>query len=254
MVVLILRQMSETFSWLVIFVAALSAVNALNKLFELGFHGIWLDMLAYYNNLTQPFRDLIFKIFPSIYIPAWLPDVLILYFILVGAGIRATLWPLKNDDYYSSNNLKKMKVFKIPKIRSEDEMDDPVSFWAEKYNFHKDNFMYAIGDGVCLEIHLKEVKPRWQLYVTTFLCCLTLYPVVTLEPYRKMRIAPSKLFSLLKDVRPEKGTVEEFSDDGKIIYTVHGLKFQRAQFHRAFQIVLLPIFVVIFVFCGTYLP
>jgi hypothetical protein len=198
-----------------------------------------------------PFRELINNLFSNYDIPSWLPDILILYVVLVMAGYRATVFPLKYRRYLSLYNTKRIDTLFLSDPDTEgSDFNERLAVWAKEYNFESDCFLQGeTKDGIC-EARIKVECPTWQVYAYRTLRCLTLYPVISLEPYRKMSHSPKKLLQLLKSKENDDGFVKE----GNTSYTVHGLEFDLAQLHRALQIVALPVLVSFFIFLGTYLP
>lgn len=244
------KNISEPLIWLGILASSLSAVRALNSWFEFGFQGVWKDILDYYSQITHPFRVLVFNIFSEYSVPNWLPDMMILYLVLFIAGYRASVLPLVEQRYLSVHNTARIETRKFPDDLPDDmDINEKVPMWASQYGFDPQNVRSWTSKDGYVEAEIKIVRPTWLVYLRRTVRCLTLLPVLTLEPYRSMSHSPLTTLRLLKMKEPN----EFFVKDRGSYYTVHWLEFNLAQFHRALQIIALPVLVAVFLFLGTYL-
>jgi hypothetical protein len=238
---------SSGFLWLGIIAGALSSVNALNSFLDFGFKGIWRDITQYYSDLTSPFRDLIERIFVSFDVPVWMPDIVILYFVLVLAGIRATVLPFRSDEYFNAHNVK--RVYKKTVPRQNDEDFD--AFLARQADFSLDKISSATTKDDHFDLTMLVLFSRRELVIINILKSITLFPVITLEPYRKTDTRFNFAKNMLKKSKNNEMFISE--GDGKAVYSRWYLQSEKIKYQSAIQIISLPLIVVIFILTGTYI-
>lgn len=239
-------SLTNGFAWLSVLVAALSSVKALNTFFEFGLQGIWFDVINYYTELTQPFRELISRLFEAFSPPAWAADVMILYLVLVAAGVRATVLPLRFDEYFWVVRIKRTYVKEFPRQANQDLKE----FLENQTVFPDEEFASATERDEFFEVTLKVLAKRWETVIWQFLKCLTMAPVVTLEPYRMTKLPFRLARSLSKKAKPKEFIV--WNDERTAAYSKISVELDMMRYQCALQILLLPVIVILFLLGATY--
>lgn len=239
------------FVWLGIIAGGLSSIRALNSFIDFGFKGIWLEVLDHYSKITQPIRELISNMLFVVEIPDWLPDVLILYSVLVMAGIRSTVMPLRFPDYCRMHNTRRTYEARYPR----EDMEDIAEFFARQIEFTREECVGAASHDDHFVVSMREIIPKWELVVRQSLKCMTLIPVLTLEPYRKMDISASFVRKLRKRGATSSDSMVEYEteDGANGLYARWALDVEMIRLSGVYQIISLPLLVILFLLGATYL-
>lgn len=243
------ENFSNGFVWLGVVAAALSTIKALNTFLDLGFKGIWADILNFYTGITEPFRVLVSKIPFLVDAPIWLPDVLLLYVVMVMAGLRSTVLPYRFDDYYRMHNTR--RTFDVEFSRHAGETFD--EFVERQDEFDRETMISCAQGDDKFVVKLQEIIPRWELIFRQSLKCLTLLPVVSLEPFRKMDNSIRFVRQMLKKPNLADGMIEYESESGRAFYAKWALEVDKIRLDGFLQIISLPILVALFLIGATYI-
>lgn len=243
------ENFSNGFVWLGVLAAALSTIKALNAFLDFGFKGIWADILKFYTGITEPFRVLISKIPFSVDAPIWLPDVLLLYIVMVMAGLRSTVLPYRFDDYYKMHNIR--RTFDVEFLRRAGETFD--EFVKRQDEFDRETMISCAHGDDKFVVTLAEFIPRWELVFRQSLKCLTLLPVVSLEPFRKMDNSIRFVRQMLKKANSADEMIEYESESARGFYAKWALKVDKIRLDGFLQIISLPLLVAMFLIGATYI-
>lgn len=243
------ENFSNGFVWLGVILAALSSVKALNSFLDFGFKGLWADVLNYYTKVTEPFRVLVSKIPLFVDAPVWLPDVILLYLVLVMAGLRSTALPLRFDDYYRKHNTR--RTYDVEFSRHANETTE--EFLSRQDEFDRERMIACITHEQKFVVRLAEIIPRWELLFRQSLKCLTLLPVITLEPFRKMDNSISFVRQMLRKASPTDSFIEYENEGRRGSYAKWAIEVDRIRLDGFLQIISLPILVALFLLGATYI-
>lgn len=243
------ENFSNGFVWLGVLAAALSSVKALNAFLDLGFKGVWADVLDYYTEITEPFRVLVSKIPFLLDAPIWLPDVLLLYVVVVMAGLRSTVLPYRFDDYYKMHNTR--RTYDVEFSRHANETFD--EFIERQDQFDRERMIACATGDEKFVVKLQEIIPRWELVARQSLKCLTLLPVLSLEPFRKMDNSIRFIRQMLKKENSEDGMIEYEHEGRRGFYAKWALEVDKIRLDGFLQIISLPILVALFLIGATYI-
>lgn len=241
--------LTNGFAWLGVVVGALSVVKVLNVVIDLGLTGVWADILQYYNELTYPLRELVFRIPFSTYFPIWLPDALVLYSVLLIAGLRATVLPLRSAEYYMSESRKDYREISVPRIPQE---------VARAFLVDADKSVNT-GELTSIQTHVNHstigfvrIVPRWKLVIHQSIICLTLLPVITLEPVRNLRMPVIEFFRIQEEPNPANYEFKYRNGEGGH-FASWFVESERMKLNGAAQIISLPLFVLLFLVGAAYI-
>jgi hypothetical protein len=237
------------FVWLGVVAATLSTIKALNAFLDFGFKGIWADILKFYTGITEPFRVLVSKIPFVVDAPIWLPDVLLLYGVLVMTGFRSTVLPYRFDDYYRMHNIR--RTFEVEFLRHADETFD--EFFERQSEFVREAMISCEQRDDKFVAQLQEIIPRWELVFRQSLKCLTLWPAISLEPFRKMDNSIRFVRKLLKKSDSAAGMIEYESEGRRGFYAKWALEVDKIRLDGFLQIISLPVLVALFLIGATYI-
>lgn len=244
---------TENFSnglvWLSVFMAALSSVKALNAFLDFGFIGIWADVLNYYTKATDPFRVLVSKIPFVVDAPIWLADVLLLYFVLVMAGLRSTVLPYRFDDYYRMHNTRRTYDVKYSRHASETFAE----FFERQDEFDLERMVSCVQDDDNFVVKLRDTISRWELIFLQTSKCLTLWPIVSLEPLRKMYNSISTVRQMSKKAVLGEDMIEYETEGGHTLYAKWAINADKLRLDGFMQIISLPVLVTLFLIGATYI-
>jgi hypothetical protein len=243
------ENLSNGFVWLSVILAALSSIKALNSFLDFGFKGIWADVLDYYARVTDPLRVLVSKIPFLVDAPIWLPDVVLLYLVLVMAGFRSTALPLCIDDYYRMHNTR--RTYDDEFSRHANETVD--EFLARHDASDRETIITVKTHDDKFVVHFAETIPRWELLSRQFLKCLTLLPVITLEPFRKMDNSAGFIRQMLRNAKPSDNFIKYEKDGRRAIYAKRAIEVDKLRLDGFLQIISLPILVALFLIGATYI-
>ncbi|WP_299852804.1 hypothetical protein [uncultured Roseovarius sp.] len=243
------ENFSNGFVWLGVLLAALSSVKALNAFLDFGFKGIWADILTYYTRVTEPFRVLVSKIPFLVDAPDWLPDVLLLYAILVMAGLRSTVLPYRFDDYYRMHNTR--RTYDVEYSRDANETFD--EFFERQDEFDRERMISCVQNDDRFIVKLRDIIPRWELIFRQTVKCLTLWPIISLEPLRKMDNSIRFVRQMLKKAVSGDGTIEFETEGRRGFYAKWAIDVDKLRLDGFLQIISLPILVTLFLIGATYI-
>lgn len=236
--------------WLGVFVSALSVVKIMNTYLQFGFSGIWGDILSYYTDLTQPLREL-FELLPFLSdFPSWAPDVFLLYVLLFAVGFRATMIPLFDEEFFAVENIRGTRDEVFPRLDGEDHKD-----LLDREPKVRDGEYASIGQGkheFTVRFIVRE-KPI-VTYIRQLLKCIVLWPIYTLEPYRKLYFPLSDYVRVVVPLDEDHTSFEFVGSLAKAIVPLRTIKIETIKLNGVLQIVSLPVMVALFFVLAVYFP
>lgn len=229
-----IKQFASLLAWIGVLVGVLSAVSAINHLWEIGIGGFFADCVAFYRQMMSPLYDLLKRMPLPFSVPDFVFDIAALYFVLFSMSLRASIIPLSDKDYYHEERMKDAEYWTV----HQGSLTEPL----------EDNLMYAHQnpDGTYTKT-LYQLKAPWLTIARSLALAASLWPVITLAPARKLILTQYVFRSDGKD----QGPLIKF--DGAVVSKKY-LRLTKMKLFLAGQIILLPVGVVLFYVLANFNP
>lgn len=224
------------FAWIGIGIGALSAISAIVHIFDLGLSSFFSDIIATYRKIASPLYDL--AAFVGLNVPAALVDISILYVVMLAMSVRAAFLPLLDAEFF---DVELRKTAKYETVISKEPLDP---------DNHPPNLVMAQQTDEGWKCTLQVNQPRSRIWAKWIILTITLWPVLTLLPVRKIR-HPNLIFVKVDSTAWGTTIVQQSK---RITYSNLFIHYEKKNFVRLIQMITLPIAVILFLTLATFNP